>query len=288
MSVARKAGSRIQGEAARRTDSDDAAARSASRSKINLITGMDRTFQQGTDVHAQCASCYLSSAEPYTIKESAWPLDRTLDHLVADKIGTDDALSARWSSVATATRTTRNRSTSTISPGTAPATSRRRFAIRARCIGGFFPPQENDRYRDVTDLVLEDARSMQRDLGYSDGQKFAEYFDSIRTIETQMDRLEKMKSELAQVQLRRTARSLPAARRIHPPDGRSHGRCPADRTDECRHVHGRPGALGHAVYVRGTFRQAAQPSPDVAQPDEDDRRPAQGRPLPHGAVRLPC
>ena len=36
--------------------------------KVNLITGMDRTFQQGTDVHAQCASCYLSSAKPYTVK----------------------------------------------------------------------------------------------------------------------------------------------------------------------------------------------------------------------------
>ena len=38
--------------------------------KVTLITGMDRTFQQGTDVHAQCASCYLSSAKPYTIEGS--------------------------------------------------------------------------------------------------------------------------------------------------------------------------------------------------------------------------
>ncbi|MEM7392809.1 MAG: DUF1552 domain-containing protein [Verrucomicrobiota bacterium] len=57
------------------------------RDQITLITGMDRTFQQGTDVHAQCASCYLSSAEPYTVKGSAWPLQRTLDHIVADHIG---------------------------------------------------------------------------------------------------------------------------------------------------------------------------------------------------------
>jgi len=47
--------------------------------QINLITGMDRTFQAGTDVHAQCASCYLSSAEPWTINGSAWPLDRAYD-----------------------------------------------------------------------------------------------------------------------------------------------------------------------------------------------------------------
>ena len=54
--------------------------------KVNLITGMDRTFQDGTDVHAQCACCYLSSAEPYSIERSAWPLDRTLDHLLVDAL----------------------------------------------------------------------------------------------------------------------------------------------------------------------------------------------------------
>ena len=46
-----------------------------------------RTFQIGTDVHAQCASCFLSSAAPFTVTTSAWPLDRTLDHVVADRIG---------------------------------------------------------------------------------------------------------------------------------------------------------------------------------------------------------
>ncbi|MGK0200677.1 MAG: hypothetical protein ACI91J_003968, partial [Yoonia sp.] len=55
--------------------------------KFTLVTGLDRTFQNGTDVHAQCASCYLSSAAPFSIKRSAWPLDRTLDHLVADHVG---------------------------------------------------------------------------------------------------------------------------------------------------------------------------------------------------------
>ena len=44
--------------------------------------------------------------------------------------------------------------------------------------------------------MLEDAHSLNLELGYADRQKFAEYFDSIRTIEEQMDKLEKMKSEL--------------------------------------------------------------------------------------------
>ncbi|MEK9634878.1 MAG: DUF1552 domain-containing protein, partial [Opitutae bacterium] len=56
--------------------------------KVSLITGMDRTFQPGTDVHAQCASCFLSSASPFSVKHSPYPQARTLDHVVAEKIGT--------------------------------------------------------------------------------------------------------------------------------------------------------------------------------------------------------
>lgn len=57
------------------------------REHVTLITGIDRTFQSGTDVHAQCGSCFLTSAAPYSIQHSAYPLDRTLDHVIADEIG---------------------------------------------------------------------------------------------------------------------------------------------------------------------------------------------------------
>lgn len=57
--------------------------------------------------------------------------------------------------------------------------------------------QKFQAYQDVTDLVLEDANSMRRRLGHRDREKFAEYFDGIRTIEQQMSKLESMKVELA-------------------------------------------------------------------------------------------
>ncbi|MCA9147072.1 MAG: DUF1552 domain-containing protein [Planctomycetaceae bacterium] len=166
--------------------------------KITLITGMDRTFQQGTDVHAQCASCYLSSARPYTIQGTAWPLDRTLDHLVADHVGTETPFPTLEFSCNSHRDNKESIYFDNISwYGTghlAPSIRDPRKMYRR-----LFSTQEIDRYRDITDLVLEDAKSLQRDLGYTDRQKFAEYFDSIRTIENQMDRLETMKSELAQV-----------------------------------------------------------------------------------------
>ena len=62
-----------------------------------------------------------------------------------------------------------------------------------------FSTQETRPNRDVTDLVLEDARSLKRKLGQADRHKFGEYFESVRAIEKQMDRLDMMRSELNQI-----------------------------------------------------------------------------------------
>lgn len=168
------------------------------KSKINLITGMDRTFQQGTDVHAQCASCYLSSAVPYTVKGTAWPLDRTLDHLVADKVGKKTpfpTLEFSCNSHRDNKESIYFDNISWFGIGHLAPSIRDPRKMYHR----LFSTREIDRYRDITDLVLEDARSLKNELGGSDQQKFAEYFDSIRTIEKQMDRLEKMRTELSKV-----------------------------------------------------------------------------------------
>ena len=164
--------------------------------KVNLITGMDRTFQTGTDVHAQCACCYLSSAEAYSISQSAWPLNRTLDHVVADQIGT---LTPYRTLEFSCNPHKDNKESIYFDNISWYGTGHLAPSIRdpRKMYRRLFSTQENKRYRDVTDLVLADARTMKKDLGYADGQKFNEYFDSIRTIETQMERLETMRTELA-------------------------------------------------------------------------------------------
>ena len=55
-------------------------------SKVSLITGLSRVNVRGVDVHNQCSSCYLSSADPNGKLKSPYPMDRTLDHLIADKV----------------------------------------------------------------------------------------------------------------------------------------------------------------------------------------------------------
>ncbi|WP_149498517.1 DUF1552 domain-containing protein [Roseiconus lacunae] len=177
--------------------------------KVTLITGMDRTFQQGTDVHAQCASCYLSSATPYSIDRSAWPLDRTLDHIVADHIGK----STPFSTLEFSCNSHRDNKESIyfdniswFGTGHVAPSTRDPQKMYHRLFG----TSEIEHYRDVTSLVLEDANGLSRELGSQDRQKFAEYFESIRTIEKQIDRLESMKAELNKVKLDEpTAAHLP-------------------------------------------------------------------------------
>lgn len=168
--------------------------------KVALVTGLDRTFQIGTDVHAQCASCFLSSAAPFTITTSAWPMERTLDHIVADEIGQATPFSTLEFSCNSHRDNQESIYFDNISwYGTghvAPSIRDPRKAYRR-----LFGTQEVEQVRNITDLVLEDARSLQRELGYADRDKFAEYFESIRTIENQMDKLERLKGELLDVSI---------------------------------------------------------------------------------------
>ena len=170
------------------------------KDKVTLITGLDRDFQPGTDVHAQCASCFLTSAAPYSVKRSPYPQARTLDHIIAVQLGKETPFRTLEFSSNSHKDNKESIQFDNISwYGTehvAPSMRDPRKAYRR-----LFGTRELQAFRNITDLVLEDARSLKRSLGYADQQKFNEYFESIRTIEVQVDRLEQMKSELKKVKL---------------------------------------------------------------------------------------
>ena len=153
--------------------------------KVTLITGMDRFYQNGSDVHAQCASCFLSSATAHSVESSVYPLARTLDHIVADHVGDSTPFRTLEFSCNSHKDNKESIYFDNISwYGTghvAPSIRDPRKAYRR-----MFGTQEIQAYRNITDLVLEDARAMQRKLGRADSQKFSEYFDGIRTIEEQI------------------------------------------------------------------------------------------------------
>ncbi len=184
------------------------------RGKVSLITGMDRTFQHGTDSHAQCASCFLTSVAPYEVKNSAYPLTRTLDHIAADSIGQ----ATPYSTLELSCNDHKNNiesiyfdNMSWYGTGHVAPSMRNPRKVYDRLFG----TQANSRQRNITDLALDNARQLKNRLGSEDRQKFAEYLESIRTIETRMDRIDQMKSELTAASIKRPAEHLPRNEYIH-------------------------------------------------------------------------
>ncbi|HIF33071.1 MAG TPA: DUF1552 domain-containing protein [Planctomycetes bacterium] len=172
----------------------------AIKHKTNFITGLDRTIKSGTDVHAQCGSCFLSSAAPTGVKSSAYPLSRTLDHVIADHVG--DQTPFRTLELSCNSHKDNKESIyfdniSWYGTGHVAPSLRDPRKVYRRLFG----TQSLKDYRDITDIVLEDARSFKRELGVEDQQKFAEYFDSVRAIEKQIDKIEQKKELIAKIEL---------------------------------------------------------------------------------------
>ena len=166
------------------------------RHKITLITGMDRTYRQGTDVHAQCASCFLSSGTPQSVTASPYPLDRTLDHVVADKVGRETpfrTLELSCNSHVDNRESIWFDNISWYGTGHVAPSLRDPQTVYRRLFG----MQENQSLRRVTDLVLEDARSMQRQLSSGDRLRFEEYFAGIRSLEQQLDQMDRRRKQLS-------------------------------------------------------------------------------------------
>ena len=184
------------------------------RERVSLITGMDRTFQHGTDSHAQAASCFLTSVAPFEVENSAYPLARTLDHIAADGIGQ----ATPYSTLELSCNDHENNiesiffdNMSWYGTGHVAPSMRNPRTVYDRLFG----TRANTRFRNITDLALGNAQSLQRRLSAKDRQKFEEYLDAIRAIEKRMDRIDAMKSDLSANDVKRPAEHLPRNEYIH-------------------------------------------------------------------------
>ncbi len=184
------------------------------REKISLITGLDRTFQHGTDSHAQAASCFLTSVAPYEVENSAYPLARTLDHIAADSMGQQTP----YPTLELSCNDHKNNiesiyfdNMSWYGTGHVAPSMRNPRQVYDRLFG----TQANTQVRNITDLALGNARDLQRRLSSKDRRKFDEYFEAIRAIETRMDRIESMKTQLKADQIERPEEHLPRNEYIH-------------------------------------------------------------------------
>lgn len=167
--------------------------------KVTFVSGLNRTYRHGSDVHAQCGSCFLSSATGETVASSIYPLDRTFDHVVADSIGDETPFRTFELSCNSHKDNKESIYFDNISwYGTGHVAPSIRDPRQA--YDRLFGTKRMSLQRDITDLVLQDARSLQRKLGRVDREKFEEYFEGIRSIERQMDKLSKLKNNLTGVE----------------------------------------------------------------------------------------
>ena len=158
------------------------------RKTLNVFTGLDREFRGGTGVHAQAGCCWLTSSPPTEALDGGFPTNTSLDQLIARQIGHDTLLPSMELSCNDHTNQKETKYFENISwygPGYAANVQKNPRDVFDRLFG-----RPNPRVHSVLDVVLEDARRLDRKLGGKDRAKLAEYLDSVRKVEKQIQRAE--------------------------------------------------------------------------------------------------
>ena len=161
---------------------------------ITMITGLDRTFKNGQDVHAQGASCYLTSLSPAQAADAGirHPNGRTLDQVIGDKVGHKTVLNTLeigCNGFRAPKEPIEFDNISWYGPGKIAPSIRDPRKLYDRL---FSKDSLRAHVGDVTDLVLADAQSLSRKLSSEDRATMDEYMTMVRNVEVRMAKLEKL------------------------------------------------------------------------------------------------
>ena len=165
---------------------------------ITLVTGLDRTFQNGQDVHAQGASCYLTSVSPEQAMEKGWkhPNGRSLDQVIGDHVGASsvfNTLEISCNGFKQGKESIYFDNISWYGPDKIAPSIKDPQKLYDRL---FMKDSYREHVADVTDLVLADAKSMSRNLGREDQKTLDEFMTMIRDIEVRIKKLQKLISSV--------------------------------------------------------------------------------------------
>jgi len=163
---------------------------------VTLITGLERSYMNGQDVHAQGASCYLSSLSPAQAAERRirHPNGRTLDQVIGDAVGGTsifNTLEISCNGFTAGKEPIEFDNISWYGPDRIAPSIRDPQKLYDRL---FLRDSYRNHVAEVTDLVLADARSLSRRLSRDDRQTMDQFMEMIREIEV---RIEKMRGLLA-------------------------------------------------------------------------------------------
>jgi hypothetical protein len=161
---------------------------------VTMVTGLDRTFKNGQDVHAQGASCYLTSVSPEQAAEKGMrhPNGRSLDQVIGDKVGHTTVFNTLEISCNGFTAGKEDIFFDNISwygPGKIAPSIKNPRKLYDRL---FMADSYRDHVQDVTDLILADTKSISRKLGNEDKDTLDGFVTMIREIELRIEKLEKM------------------------------------------------------------------------------------------------
>ncbi len=161
---------------------------------ITMVTGLDRTFKNGQDVHAQGASCYLTSLSPAQATEQGikHPNGRSLDQIIGDKVGHKtilNTLEISCNGFRAPKEPIEFDNISWYGPGKIAPSIRdpRKLYDRLFSKGSF-----RAHISDVSDLVLADAKSLSKKLSSEDRSTMDEFMTMIRNVEVRMAKLEQL------------------------------------------------------------------------------------------------
>jgi hypothetical protein len=161
---------------------------------VTLITGLDRTFKNGQDVHAQGASCYLTSLSPAQAAAQGirHPNGRSLDQVIGDKVGHKTALNTieiGCNGFRAPKEPIEFDNISWYGPGEIAPSIRDPRKLYDRL---FSKDSFRAHVTDVSDLVLADARSLSGKLSSEDRETMDEFMTMVRDVEVRMAQLEKL------------------------------------------------------------------------------------------------
>ena len=161
---------------------------------ISMVTGLDRTFKNGQDVHAQGASCYLTSVSPEqaAVKGMRHPNGRSLDQIIGDNVGHTSVYNTLEISCNGFTGGKEDIFFDNISwygPGKIAPSIKNPRKLYDRL---FMADSYRNHVQDVTDLILADTKSIARKLGNQDKDTLDGFVTMIREIELRIEKLEKM------------------------------------------------------------------------------------------------
>jgi hypothetical protein len=182
------------------------------REKISLFSKLDRVKVAGTDGHAQASTCWLSSAAPDELSPAGYPLKRTVDQIIADKTGQETAfrsLELSCNSYQDNKESVYFDNISWYGHGHVAKSMREPQKIFHR----LFAVQEQQADQSILDLVLDDAKALEKQLGRTDRRKLDEYMGSVRTVEQQLERLRARQSELQKLDVKAPVKPWTAMRR---------------------------------------------------------------------------